>query len=355
MESSHNQLAPLAVTIGDPSGIGADTLLAALHAQWTGQIEALPPLLVVCDLQHLKRRAKLLGIELQLCAVGDNNETDVLISGRVVHCYGLQNALSGEPGRSESRDSAGTVEAITSAVELVKTTAARAVVTMPINKKSLYDSGFEYPGHTEFLAALSQSWPTAAAAAAAATAPLRPVMMLAGPQLRAVPVTIHIPLKEVPNVLTKREIVETATIVARDLTHRFGIARPKLAISGLNPHAGEQGALGSEDENIIAPAIAELKAAGLDCIGPLPADTMFHAAARDRYDVAICMYHDQALIPAKALAFDETVNVTLGLPFVRTSPDHGTAYDIAGTGLANPSSTIAALRLADEMTRESHP
>ncbi|RUU49341.1 4-hydroxythreonine-4-phosphate dehydrogenase PdxA, partial [Mesorhizobium sp. M2C.T.Ca.TU.002.02.1.1] len=173
-----------------------------------------------------------------------------------------------------------------------------------------------------------------------------PVMLLAGPDLRTVPVTIHIALAEVPKVLTTELIVATARITAADLKSRFGIARPRLAIAGLNPHAGEGGAMGSEDTAIVAPAVETLKAEGIDAIGPLPADTMFHPRARTTYDAALCMYHDQALIPAKTLAFDEAVNVTLGLPFIRTSPDHGTAFDIAGKGIARPDSLIAALRLA---------
>jgi 4-hydroxythreonine-4-phosphate dehydrogenase len=174
-------------------------------------------------------------------------------------------------------------------------------------------------------------------------------MLLAGPELRTVPVTIHIALAEVPKVLTTELIVAISRITAADLASRFGIARPRLALAGLNPHAGESGAMGTEDERIIRPAVEILRAQGIDAFGPLPADTMFHARARAGYDVAICMYHDQALIPAKALAFDEAVNVTLGLPFIRTSPDHGTAFDIAGKGIARPDSLIAALKLARQL------
>jgi len=173
--------------------------------------------------------------------------------------------------------------------------------------------------------------------------------MLAGPDLRAVPVTVHIALSEVPRRLTTQEIVETAAITAADLAAKFGIARPRLAVAGLNPHAGENGAMGREDEDVVRPAVEELVRRGIAARGPLPADTMFHPRARATYDAAICMYHDQALIPAKALAFDETVNVTLGLPFIRTSPDHGTAFDIAGKGIARPDSLIAALKMARGM------
>ncbi|MGE5261452.1 MAG: 4-hydroxythreonine-4-phosphate dehydrogenase PdxA, partial [Actinomycetota bacterium] len=198
-----------------------------------------------------------------------------------------------------------------------------------------------FPGHTEYLAAL---------AGGSGKAP-HPVMMLAGDGLRVVPVTIHIPLKEVIPALSKELILITVEITARDLGRYFGIARPRLAVSGLNPHAGEEGGLGREEIDIIAPAIAEARARGLDVTGPHPADTMFHDAARATYDAAICMYHDQALIPLKTLAFDRGVNITLGLPFIRTSPDHGTAFNIAATGKANPRSLIEALRLADAMAR----
>ena len=203
----------------------------------------------------------------------------------------------------------------------------------------LYRAGFQHPGHTEFLAEL---------AAANGKAP-QPVMMLWSPALAVVPVTIHLSLREAIAQLSTDLIVSTARIVAAGLKSRFGIARPRLALSGLNPHAGEDGSLGSEDKAIVAPAVEILRSEGIDARGPLPADTMFHEAARKTYDCAICMYHDQALIPIKTLAFDDGVNVTLGLPFIRTSPDHGTAFDIAGTGRANPASLIAALRLAARM------
>ena len=184
---------------------------------------------------------------------------------------------------------------------------------------------------------------------------VRAVMMLWSPELAVVPVTIHLPLREVPALLTTDLIVETGRIATRDLRRRFAIAQPRLAIAGLNPHAGEEGTLGDEDLTVVAPAVARLRAEGIDATGPLPADSMFHTAARARYDVALCMYHDQALVPIKTLAFDHAVNVTLGLPFVRTSPDHGTAFDIAGSGRANPSSLIAALRLAAGISAAGAP
>jgi 4-hydroxythreonine-4-phosphate dehydrogenase len=221
---------------------------------------------------------------------------------------------------------------------------ARGVVTNPIAKNVLYRAGFAEPGHTEYLAKL---------AARKTGKAVHPVMMLWAPELAVVPVTIHLPLVQAPLALNKDLIVETGRIVARDMKGRFGVARPRLAIAGLNPHAGEDGTIGTEDRDIVAPAVRALQAEGIDARGPLSADTMFHPAARESYDAALCMYHDQALIPIKTLAFDHGVNVTLGLPFVRTSPDHGTAFDIAGTGKADESSLVAALKLAARLTQAS--
>jgi 4-hydroxythreonine-4-phosphate dehydrogenase len=216
---------------------------------------------------------------------------------------------------------------------------AAAVVTNPIAKSVLYRAGFSHPGHTEYLAKL---------AATGGHTP-QPVMMLWSPALVVVPVTIHLSLRDAIAQLSPDLIVTTARIVAAALKTKFGLVNPRLVVSGLNPHAGEDGSLGTEDQTIVTPAVETLRGEGIDVRGPLPADTMFHEAARRTYDCAICMYHDQALIPVKTLAFEDAVNVTLGLPFIRTSPDHGTAFDIAGTGKANPSSLIAALRLAARM------
>jgi 4-hydroxythreonine-4-phosphate dehydrogenase len=247
--------------------------------------------------------------------------------------------ITAQPGKPDDSSAPAAITAIRNAVSDVAEGRAGAVVTNPIAKSVLYRAGFKHPGHTEFLAELAGN---------GGPAPL-PVMMLWSPELAVVPVTIHLPLRDAITELSSDLIVRTALIVASDLKARFGIVRPRLAISGLNPHAGEDGSLGTEDQSIIAPAIATLRSEGIDVRGPLPADTMFHAAARKSYDCAICMYHDQALIPIKTIAFDDGVNVTLGLPFIRTSPDHGTAFDIAGTGKANPASLIAALRLAARM------
>jgi 4-hydroxythreonine-4-phosphate dehydrogenase len=248
----------------------------------------------------------------------------------------------GRAGVPSVADAPAVIESIERAVGDVGNGHARAVVTAPIQKETLYRSGFGFPGHTEFLGALTQDWPGGGHP---------PVMMLASDALRVVPVTVHVPLAQVAASLTEDLIVATGTTVATALRAQFGLARPRLAVAGLNPHAGEGGRLGIEDRDIIAPAIARLRAGGIDATGPFPADTMFHTGARSGYDVALMMYHDQALIPIKTISFDTAVNVTLGLPLVRTSPDHGTALQIAGTGKANPASYIAALRLAHTLSQ----
>ncbi len=297
-----------------------------------------PPFYILSDPALLSARARALGVDVKIREVtsdaADNTFADALPVVRLV------SGFTDLPGRPDNANAAGIIESVDRAVADVFAGSASAIVTCPIAKKPLYEAGFKFPGHTEYLAHL---------AAEHTGRPATPVMMLAGPNLRTVPVTIHISIADVPAALTTDGIVTTAHIAAADLAGRFGIARPRLAIAGLNPHAGEGGAMGREDEEIVRPAVETLLAEGIDAFGPRPADTMFHARARAGYDAAICMYHDQALIPAKALAFDETVNVTLGLPFVRTSPDHGTAFDIAGKGLARANSLIAALRLAHRL------
>lgn len=325
----------LALSVGDPSGIGPDVALLAFARR---KELALPAFLLIADPAQIAARAKLLGLDLALreCGAGDAART----FERALPVLSLHNHHRETPGVPTIENAAGTIEAIDRAVEMVASGDAAAVVTCPIAKKPLYDAGFRFPGHTEYLAHLAAQKGTAAPLA---------VMMLAGPLLRTVPVTIHIPLRAVATCLTTALIIETARIVDRDLRTRFGIGTPRLAVAGINPHAGEGGALGKEDEEIIRPAIEQLVTEGINAFGPLPADTMFHPAARETYDVALCMYHDQALIPAKALGFDDSVNVTLGLPFIRTSPDHGTAFGIAGSGKAKPNSLIAALRMAARM------
>lgn len=325
----------LSLTVGDPSGIGPDIVLAAFARRADLN---LPPFLLIADPAQISLRSKRLGLDLRFMECGHGDAADLFADALPI--FPLQNRHRETPGTPQIENASGTIEAIDRAVELTVSGKTSAVVTCPVAKKPLYDAGFRFPGHTEYLAHL--------ASPPEGPVPL-PVMMLAGPLLRTVPVTIHIPLGEVTARLTTSLILDTARIIDNELRSRFGIAHPRLAIAGVNPHAGEGGALGKEDDAIIRPAVEQLLAEGINAFGPLPADTMFHPAARETYDVAVCMYHDQALIPAKALGFDDSVNVTLGLPFIRTSPDHGTAFAIAGTGKAKPDSLVAALRMAAQM------
>ena len=309
--------APVLLTCGDPSGIGPEIAAKAWAAGerfvWIG------------DPRHL----------LAGTAWREVSEGEVPGDGALA-VLRQEFAGSAVPGKPDPANAAGVVAAIERAVRLVEAGKGSAVCTAPINKKALKDgAGFAFPGHTEFLAHLAGVG--------------RVVMMLACPALRVVPATIHIALAEVPEALTEGLLEETIRITRDGLIRDFGIAAPRIAVAGLNPHAGEGGAMGWEEERMMRPLVARLKAEGLDVSGPWPADTMFHAGARKGYDAAVCAYHDQALIPIKTIDFAGGVNVTLGLPFVRTSPDHGTAYDIAGRGVADPTSLIAALRMAREM------
>ena len=326
---------PLAMTMGDPAGIGPELAMAAWRARSNGDA----PFYLLAAPAHLVALARRVGFEAPIIETEPAQAARVI--GRGLPVVPLENPVDAEPGRPDDRNAEATIELIARAVSAVREGKARAVVTNPIAKAVLYGAGFRFPGHTEFLGDLAKAWGE----------PAFPVMMIWSETLAVVPVTIHVPLAEAPKALSVDLIVRTARVVDRDLRTRFGIARPRLALAGLNPHAGEGGAMGREEIAIIAPAIEQLRAEEIDAVGPMPADTMFHAKARARYDVALTMYHDQGLIPVKTLAFDEGVNVTLGLPFVRTSPDHGTAFDIAGAGLANPASLIAALKLADRLTR----
>jgi 4-hydroxythreonine-4-phosphate dehydrogenase len=323
---------PLALTLGEPAGIGPDIALAAWQRR--GALD-LPPFYLLADPQSLRRRAARLALDVPIEEA--TPLTAPAVFARALPVVALGMPATAEPGRPDQTSAPAAIAAIDRAVEHVATGLAAAIVTNPVAKSVLYKAGFGEPGHTEYLAKLSFE---------RTGEPAWPVMMLWSPEVAVVPVTIHVPLKEVPGRLSRDLIFETGRVVARDLTERFGIARPRLAVAGLNPHAGEDDTLGQEDSAVVRPAIERLIADGIDARGPLPADTMFHEAARRTYDAALCMYHDQALIPIKTLAFDHAVNVTLGLPFVRTSPDHGTAFDIAGTGKADPSSLVAALKLA---------
>ena len=311
--------------MGEPAGIGGEILIAA----WE-RLRATGPAFVALDDPDRLRR---LGAVVREIADPGEAATSVADALPVLP---LGVAVAAEQGRPDPRHGPAVIRSVERAVALARAGAAAAVVTSPIQKSALYQAGFRFPGHTEFLAEL-------------AGGDVQPVMMLAAPSLKVVPLTVHVPLAQVPELLTVELVVRQARVVAEALRRDFGVPRPRLAVAGLNPHAGEAGAMGDEEERVIAPALASLRREGIEVTGPLPADTMFHARARAGYDAALCMYHDQALIPVKTLHFDEAVNATLGLPFVRTSPDHGTALDIAGRGMARPDSLVAALELAAAM------
>jgi 4-hydroxythreonine-4-phosphate dehydrogenase len=327
------RMKPLALTMGDPAGIGGElTLRTWLRLRKTG-----PVFVALDDPVRLERLARDMGLAVPVRPVTDAGAAaEVFRSALPVLRIPL--AVPPVPGKPDHANARAVIGSIEQATKLALTGAVSGVVTNPINKAALYQAGFAYPGHTEFLAALT-----------GATG--HQIMMLASPMLRVVPVTVHASLRDSIAMLTTEMIVAASRTAAMSLRRDFGIAAPRLAIAGLNPHAGEQGALGTEETTIVQPAIDTLRAEGIDVSGPWPPDTMFTAAARGRYDVAICMYHDQALIPLKTLDMDHGVNVTLGLPIVRTSPDHGTAFDIAGKGVADPTSLIAAIELAAMLTR----
>ncbi len=318
--------APVALSCGEPAGVGPELALKAWQALGTDC-----PFFWIGDPAHLPAEAPV--------ALIDDPAEAGTVSARALPVLAHPFAAPARPGQPDPRNARGVIEAIERGVALVQSGRASALCTAPINKAALvHGAGFAYPGHTEFLAALAGVD--------------RVVMMLASARLRVVPTTIHIPLGEVPRALTRDLLRDTITITARGLRDRFAIPRPRIAVAGLNPHAGEGGLMGREETDWIADLIAEMRGENMELTGPYPADTMFHAAARARYDVAIAMYHDQALIPIKTLDFDRGVNVTLGLPFVRTSPDHGTAFDIAGQDKANPASLIEALKLAQSMAAD---
>ena len=326
---------PLAVTAGDPAGIGLEITLKAWAQR---QARNLPAFVVVGPYEAIQTLSHVLGLAIPVISVRSYSEGQSAFAA-ALPVIDVPLAIKAKPGTPESANGAAVISAIERAVRAVRLGEARAVVTNPISKYVLHSAGFKHPGHTEFLGTLAATFP--------AKSPVRPVMMLASDLLKVVPLTIHIPLRDVPGSISENLIVETARIVASSLTRDFGIASPRIAIAGLNPHAGENGSIGTEDATMIKPAIVRLLNEGLRVTGPHPADTLFHAAARTTYDAVIAMYHDQALIPIKTLAFDTGVNVTLGLPFVRTSPDHGTAFDIAPHGRASAASLIAAIKLAE--------
>lgn len=328
---------PLALSQGDPSGIGPElTLKAWLRAR---EERALPPFFAVADPDCLAATARSLDLKVPVKVVDSSEAAAVFYYALPV--YALKHSVAGKPGTPDVRDAAGTISSIETCVRLVRAGEASAIVTNPIAKELFHRASFRYPGHTEFLAELAERyWGER----------VRPVMLIWSPRLAVVPATIHVPLARVPSLLTRQLLVETGLIVAKGLASWFGKKEPRLAFTGLNPHAGESGTMGTEEIEVIAPALADLAGAGVAVSGPHAADTLFRPSARKNYDAVVAMYHDQALIPVKTIAFENAVNVTLGLPFVRTSPDHGTAFDIASKGLADPSSLIAALRLAGRLT-----
>ncbi|MGH1577068.1 4-hydroxythreonine-4-phosphate dehydrogenase PdxA [Planktotalea sp.] len=318
--------APIALSCGEPSGIGAEIALKAWETLRQSQ-----PFFWIGDPAHLPDDA----IFEVISAPADA----LRVSAKAMPVLPIRFDAPTRFGEPDPANAQGVIDAIAYGVELVKSGEAAAICTAPIHKQALQDgAGFAHPGHTEYLAALDGGRDV--------------VMMLASDQLRVVPATIHIPLKDVPDRLTADSLESTIRITHTALKTQFGIEHPRIAVSGLNPHAGEGGKMGHEDSALIAPVLDKLRAQGLSISGPLPADTMFHTAARTRYDAAVCMYHDQALIPIKTLDFDRGVNVTLGLSFIRTSPDHGTAFDIAGKGIANPTSLIEALKMAARMSAQ---
>ena len=316
---------PVVISCGEPSGIGPE-IAAKAWAVLAGEI----PMVWLGDPRHLPRDIPHEVIDTPAQALRVNSEALPVL----VHAF----AKNVRPGIPEPDNAQSVIDVIARGVDLVRSGDACALTTAPIHKKALKDGAdFAYPGHTEYLAALAGVDDV--------------VMMLASEQLRVVPATIHIALDQGPVQLTPSRLRRVIEITAAGMRTQFGISQPRIAIAGLNPHAGEGGTMGQEEQTWMVGLISEMQAEGYALRGPLPADTMFHAAARASYDVAIAMYHDQALIPIKTLDFDRGVNVTLGLPFVRTSPDHGTAFDIAGKGIANPTSMIEAIRLAYRMAR----
>jgi 4-hydroxythreonine-4-phosphate dehydrogenase len=332
---SNKLLAPLVLTCGEPAGIGIEIAAkgwAALHH------DASKCFFLICDTKDFEARTRLANCSVPFEKI-DHPQDAQKIFGTALPILHRSFAARSQPGVIALENSPMVIEMIAEAARLCMAGKASGLVTCPINKDALYSAGFKYQGHTDFLAGVAREDGLQA----------HDVMMLVGGGLRAIPVTVHIPLANVPAALTTSAIVEQGKIVAASLTRYFGVASPRLAVTGLNPHAGENGAMGKEDQTIVAPAVAALRAAGIAVQGPLPADTAFHAEARAGYDAILCMYHDQALIPVKTLDFHGGINVTLGLPFIRTSPDHGTAFGLAGKGTARADSLIAAINLAAEM------
>ena len=323
--------------MGDPAGIGGELTLAA----WNRTRQQGPAYVALDDPARLAALAASLGLQVPIIEIGHPAEAPAIFpEGLPVLPVRLARPV--RPGQPDPANASATIASIEMAVRLAQQGVVAGIVTNPISKAVLYGTGFAFPGHTEYLGALTGM-----------TEP--PIMMLASPQLRVVPVTIHVSLRQALDTLTTEEIIRAGRVLRASLQRDFGLDNPRIAMAGLNPHAGEGGAMGDEEARLIQPAIDVLRAEGMTVNGPMPPDTMFTARARGGYDAALCMYHDQGLIPLKTLDMDGGVNVTLGLPVVRTSPDHGTAFDIAGTGKADPGSLLAALRMAAEMAaRRAH-
>ena len=320
----------LALSLGDPAGIGPEIIAKA----WTALRRSGPAFMVLGDADLLAAQ----GVAVQ--RVDGPLEALATFSGALpVLDQPLGHRVTA--GACDKAHAPSIIRWIETGVDMAVKGEVRGLVTAPISKAPLYEAGFKFPGHTEFLAALTADVPMAGARG--------PVMMLTSGDLRAVLVTIHVPIAKVASALTQEAIIHTATVTAEAMTRDFGLAKPRLVVAGLNPHAGENGTIGDEEIRLLGPAVAALRARGIDCVGPKPADTLFHEEARKTYDAVICLYHDQALIPVKMLDFWGGVNVSLGLPIVRTSPDHGTGFDIAGKGIARPDSLIAAIRMADQI------
>ena len=339
MSAQADPARPLALTMGEPGGIGLETAGMA----WRARKGRNQPFFLIGDADLLAARLRRAGIEAPCRVINSPGEAAQTFRD-ALPVLPLPEAadIADEPGTASRKNAPAVIAAIRKGVELTLAGQACGLVTLPLQKESLYAASFDFEGHTDFLASLARKAGLAA----------EPVMMLTAKDLRTIPITVHIAIREVPRQLTQETIVRQGRIVARDLKRFFGILAPRIAVAGLNPHAGEGGRMGTEEAEIIAPAIATLRKMGINAFGPLPADTMFHDQARAAYDAALCMYHDQALIAVKTLDFHGGVNVTLGLPFVRTSPDHGTALDLAGTGKARPDSLLAAMELAARMARQ---
>ena len=331
---ARDRLAPVALTMGEPAGIGGEITLKA----WLRRADQdLPPFFLFGNVERLTELSDELGLGAGIRCISEPGAA-VGTFESALPVLQLAAPVTVSPGQPDPANAPATLESIERAVAATRAGEASAIVTNPVHKRTLYRSGFRHPGHTEFLGELAGGGVT-------------PVMMIACPQLRVVPVTVHMPLAEALRRLDSERILTCMRATHRALIEDFGIDRPRLAVAGVNPHAGEGGELGNEEIDIIAPAIARACGEGMRARGPEPADSLFHSAARQTYDAAICMYHDQALVPLKTLDIRHGVNITLGLPFVRTSPDHGTALDIAGTGAADPASLIAAIKTASQIAR----